>query len=228
MAILGISSATKIVSVGFCSEGDILAEMNVAGKQSFTEDLMAYIDETVKQADVKLSGIAAASGPGSYNGLRGGLSTAKTLAQTLSLPLIEVSTLEAIAYNLIDIEATICAVSDARRDEYNLAFFASSNNSVRRLTKDSLIHLDKIVELLSKVAGIIRLSGVTDDIYTAIKALNPDTQIKQMSQELSIAKGINVALIGEQLLKDGKTSDVLTLTPKYSVEPNIREFKGKG
>jgi len=225
MAILGISSATKTISVGLCDEGQILAELNISGKQAFTEDLIVYIDEVVRQAGKKLSAVSVASGPGSYNGLRGGLSTAKTIAQSLSIPLVEVSTLESIAYNLIDLEATICAITDAKREEFNAAFFTVSKKTLRRITKDSVMHSDKIVNLLSKVEGSLFLCGTTDAILAAIKAINPDTKIVEASNALSISKGSNVALIGEKLLNEGKTIDVMKAAPKYSVQPNIREFK---
>jgi len=78
MAILGISSATKILSVGICENSNTLAELIVSGKESFTEDLIVYIEKLIEQAKVKITGIAVASGPGSYNGLRGGMATAKT------------------------------------------------------------------------------------------------------------------------------------------------------
>lgn len=200
MAILGISSATKIISIGLAKDGMSLAELSVSGKSAFTEDLMVYIDEIIKQGGVSLSAISVASGPGSYNGLRGGLATAKTIAQTLSLPLIEVSTLEAIAYNLIDCDATIVSICDARKDEYNCALFTSLDKNLRRLTDDMVIKIDKLTDFLSKIQGKIYLCDS-----------NP--------------KGINVALIGERKLKEGKISDYLKLAPKYSVEPNIREFK---
>jgi len=86
------------------------------------------------------------------------------------------------------------------------------------------MRLDKIVELFSKVQGIIHLCGTTEDIYKSVKAVNPDTEIKSEGEKFSIAKGVNVALIGEGLLTEGKTADIMKLTPKYSVQPNIREY----
>jgi len=219
--ILGISSATKTISVGICEKGKILAEFSISGKQSFTEDIIVYIDQLIRQTEAKITGIAVASGPGSYSGLRGGMATAKTLAQVLEVPIVEISTLEAIAFNLINIDATIIAVSDARRDEYNLALFTSYKKELRRITQDMLMELKDITSLLSKIKGEIYVCGYNEEIE---KALN-QTGINFTTQNLSVPKGSNVAILGEALINKGITGNVMELAPKYSIAPNIREFK---
>lgn len=226
MAVLGISSATKVISVGISDKGKILAELAISEKQAFTEDLILYIDEIIKQTKASLSAIAVASGPGSYSGLRGGLATAKSIAQALNVPIIEVSTLDAIAYNLIDITGTIFVTTDARKDEFNAALFACRTLSpFTRLTDDMLMKIEKILEFLSNIKGELYLCDLTQELYPALIAINPSTKIKPVAAQSTWPKGSNVALIGEKLLQEGKKSDIMKLAPKYSVEPNIREFK---
>lgn len=140
MKILGISSATNTISVGLIDEDKILAELTFSGKEAFTEDLIVYIKKIIDETGVKPDVIAVTEGPGSYSGLRGGLATAKTLAQVLNLPVVGVSTLEAIAYNHIDSEGAFAAATHAKRDEYNFALFASDKNkTLKRLTRDLVI-----------------------------------------------------------------------------------------
>lgn len=199
MAVLGLCSATRTISVGLVHNGQVLSSLSVSGKEAFTEDLVTYIDRIVKEANVGISAVAVASGPGSYNGLRGGIATAKTLAQSLSLPIIEVGTLEAVAYGAICKQGIIIAQTDARRDEYNFALFASDGKELKRLTRDLVLKEEKISALLSKIKGEIHIAE-------------------------PLELGANTALLGERLLKEGKTSDLMKITPKYSVEPKIREF----
>lgn len=226
MAVLGISSATKVISVGICNNGKVLADLTISEKQAFTEDLILYIDELTKQVKADLSAIAVASGPGSYSGLRGGLATAKSLAQALLMPIIEVSTLEAIVYNLIDITGTIFVTTDARKDEFNTALFACGTPSpFTRLTADMLMKVEKILEFLSNIKGELYLCDLTQELYPVLIAINPGTKIKPVAAQSTWPKGSNVALIGEKLLQEGKKSDIMKLAPKYSVEPNIKEFK---
>lgn len=225
MAILGISSASKVTSVGLADNSKLLAELTISCKASFTEDLVAYIDKIVNEANVGLSAVAVASGPGSYNGLRGSLSVAKTIAQVKSIPIIEVSTLEAVAYNLIDIEGTIFVATDARKDEYNAALFSVSNRTLRRLTKDMVLRAEKIKAFLSKIEGKLYVCDSTSELADLISSKGLKTELKLVSFNHSSPKGINVALLGEVLLNQGITSDPLKLAPKYSVDPKLREYK---
>lgn len=225
MAVLGISSATKMISVGLAEEGKILAEISISGKEAFTEDLMVYIDKLVKESGKKFQGIAVTQGPGAYSGLRGGLATAKTLSQALDLPLLGVSTLEAVACNLLDITCTLAAITDARGDEFNFALFTSHDGNISRLTADLVLSSERIVDLLSQVKGTLYLAGQTGGIYAKLRSVNPDTGVIEKTN--SFARGGLVAILGEKLIAEGKEEDPLKLMPKYSHQPNIREWKKK-
>ena len=205
MAFLGISSATNVISVGLVEKGNILSEITVADKQAFTEDLLVYIDKIVGAIhESPLRGISVVQGPGAYSGLRGGLAVAKTLAQTKELPLIGVSTLEAIAYNLIDCEGTIAVTTDARRSEYNFALFTVKDRNLQRLTDDLVLDSEKIENIFSQVNG---------------KLIQPDAIH-------SYARGGVVARLGEQkFAESGISEDIFKMVPKYSHKPNLREWK---
>lgn len=162
MKTLGISSATKAISVGLVDGEKILAELTFSGKEAFTEDLIVYIKKIIGESGIKPECIAVTEGPGAYSGLRGGLATAKTLAQVLKLPVVGISTLEAIAYNMIDCDGTIAAVTHAKSEEYNFALFGIKNRKMKRLTEDMLVPKEKIEKLANvKICdGIPRGSSV--------------------------------------------------------------------
>ena len=197
MKVLGISTATKIVSFGLIDDDKVLAEASVASIHS--EKILLYVKEAGVTPE-QIEGVAVAGGPGSYSGLRGGLATAKSLAQTLNIPLVGISTLEAIAYNIIDAYGTIAVILPARRDENNFALFSASDGKLKRLTSDMVLNSDKIKEKLDQVQG--ELYKITDKHPT----------------------GTSVAQLGLIRLKNGETENPLTLTPSYSYQPNIREF----
>jgi tRNA threonylcarbamoyladenosine biosynthesis protein TsaB len=225
MAILGISSATKTISVGLVKEQKILAELTLAGQEAFTEDLILYIDKLITESKAKLEGIAAVVGPGAYSGLRGGLATAKTLAQTLNLRIAPVSTLEAIAYNLLDQQGTLVALTSATREDYNVALFTACQGKVSRLTEDLVLSAPRLIELLSAVTGTLYLVGQTEEIYAKVQAAHPETRIICAHPQSSHPRGGLVALIGEKLIAKGETLSPFEILPKYSHQPNIREFK---
>ena len=200
MPILGISSATKIVSIGLIDEDKVLVESTVSDIRA--ERIIFYAKEAGIEPK-QIEGVAVAVGPGSYSGLRGGLATAKTLAQVLNIPLVGIPTLEAIAYNLIDREGTIAVVLDAKRDEYNFALFSASGGVLKRLTDDLVLKMDQIKAKVSEISGEVHLAeGKNSHPY-----------------------GINVAKLGLLKIKSGEISDPLKLVPQYSHQPNIREYK---
>lgn len=217
MAILGISSATKIMSVGLVDDGRLLAETTVADLRA--EKIMFYVKEAGITPD-QIKGMVVAAGPGSYSGLRGGLAAAKALAQTLSVPLAGVSTLEAIAYNLVEVQGTMAVVLDAKAADYNFALFGVDKGVLRRLTDDLVLNLDKIVEKLSAVKGPIHLAGNLSKIRPRLKGDNFLFAEEAHGQPY----GINVARLGELKIRAGQTEDILKLVPNYSHKPNIREY----
>jgi len=218
MRILGISSATKVISIGLVDEDRVLAESTVADIRA--EKVMQYVKEAGIGPD-QIEGVAVAQGPGSYSGLRGGLAAAKTLALSLEVPLAGVSTLAAIAYNLVDIEGAMAVVLDAKADEHNFALFGAHQGKLRRLTDDLVLQIDKMADKLSKISGEIHLAGRVEGIRGKVKGGN-----FHFADDIhSHPYGINVARLGLLKIKAGETADPLKLTPQYSHKPNIREFR---
>ena len=218
MRILGISSATKVISIGLVDEDKVLVETTVSDMHA--EKVMFYVKEAGIEPK-QIEGLAVAVGPGSYSGLRGGLSTAKSLAQTLNVPLAGVSTLEAIAYNLVNIEGSMAVILDAKSDEYNFALFGAHKGKLQRLTDDIVLKFDKIVDKLSRISGEMHLIGNIREIRGKIRG----NQGFHFAEDIhSHPYGINVARLGSLKIMAGEVSDPLRLTPRYSHKPNIREF----
>lgn len=200
MLVLGISSATKIISIGLVDEDRILVDKTVPDIHA--ELVIHYI----KKARIKpeqIDGVAVAVGPGSYSGLRGGLATAKTLAQTLNIPLVGVSTLEAIAYNMIKKEGTVVVILDAKSDDFNFALFLAMEGKLERQTADMVLKLNEIKERIPKIKG----------------------EVYQLNGNKAHPLGVNVARLGLLRIKADQTDDPLKLVPAYSHKPNIREYK---
>lgn len=222
MRILGLSGATKVISIGLIDEDKLLVETTVSDIHS--EKIMFYVREAgIEPAQIE--GIAVASGPGSYSGLRGSLAAAKSIAQTINVPLVGVSTLEAIAYNLVEIEGTIAVVQDARADEYNFALFGAAGGKLKRLTDDLVLKLDVLAERISRISGEICLVGNIREIRE-YQGILGKINLHFAEDIHSHPLGVNVARLGLMKIKAGETDDPLTLVPQYSHQPNIREFAG--
>ena len=135
MIILNIETATTNCSVSLSKDGKtIVIKEDYNNNYSHAERLHVYIDEVLKEANVALkdlSAIAISKGPGSYTGLRIGVSAAKGLCFALDKPLISISTLEALAHQVTCQEGVIVAMLDARRMEVYSAVFDSNHNKIR-------------------------------------------------------------------------------------------------
>jgi tRNA threonylcarbamoyladenosine biosynthesis protein TsaB len=133
--ILNIETSTTNCSVSLSQDGEtlVLKEDN-NNKYSHAERLHSYIDEVVKAAKVSLNDLDAISiskGPGSYTGLRIGVSTAKGLCFALDKPLVSISTLKILAYQVKINKGVVVSMLDARRMEVYSAVFNSDYQRVR-------------------------------------------------------------------------------------------------
>lgn len=160
--ILGLDSSA--ISAG-CAlvEGDkIVAEQFLNTRHTHSETLLPMISGMLKSAGVELSDvdkIAVSAGPGSFTGLRIGISTAKGLADAAHKLCVSVSTLEAIAYNFVRIDGIICACMDARCKQVYNALFKSENGVITRLCEDRAISAADLSAELANLDSKVILAG---------------------------------------------------------------------
>ena len=137
--ILGIETSTKICSVAISDGQKLLALKEEGGEYSHAEKLNGFIEEVVQQAGITLKDIdvlAVSKGPGSYTGLRIGVSTAKGLCYALDKPLIAVDTLQAMALKMVAEDSTadlFVPMLDARRMEVYVSIYDTSNQSTEAI-----------------------------------------------------------------------------------------------
>ena len=140
--ILNIETATTNCSVSLSKEGiPFILKEDYDKNYSHAERLHVYIDEVLKKSNIganQLDAIAISKGPGSYTGLRIGVSAAKGLCFALNKPLISVSTLEALAHQIKECDGVIVAMLDARRMEVYSAIFDSNYNQIRETQAEIL------------------------------------------------------------------------------------------
>ena len=139
--ILNLETATTVCSVSLAKDGVLLALKEINGDYSHAENLTLFIEDVLQHANIKLKdvdAIAVSKGPGSYTGLRIGVSTAKGLCYSIDKPLIAINTLEHMAfsysYNLFHFtpppKTLYCPMIDARRMEVYCALYDKDNNCV--------------------------------------------------------------------------------------------------
>ncbi|RLD61376.1 MAG: tRNA (adenosine(37)-N6)-threonylcarbamoyltransferase complex dimerization subunit type 1 TsaB [Bacteroidetes bacterium] len=159
--ILCIETATVACSVALTSNGNVLSKKETTEKNAHSAKLTLFIDEILKENNIEytdLDAIAISKGPGSYTGLRIGVSTAKGLCYALDLPLISINTLQSLAYGMSgvypmgEIEGkgfVFCPMLDARRMEVYAALYNSGLEEIRE-TKAEIIEAASYSEFLEQ------------------------------------------------------------------------------
>ncbi len=138
MLVLGIETSTPQASVAIGSEQGLVASALVSRGASYNEFLLPAVHFCLDQAGIGYRNIGAVAvdvGPGLFAGMRVGVATAKALAQALSVPIIGITSLDLLAYDVRYASKTICAVLDARRKEVFCAFYRSSPGGVQRMSE---------------------------------------------------------------------------------------------
>jgi|TARA_B110000503_G_C7154005_1_gene416451 tRNA threonylcarbamoyladenosine biosynthesis protein TsaB len=152
--LLAIETATKICSVGLFKDGELLLLKEENGDYSHAENLADFTNQLLVKSklDVKdLSAVVVSKGPGSYTGLRIGVSFAKGLCYALKIPLISIDTLHAIALGWVQSGSPevdlICPMIDARRMEVYSAIYNSNLQSLKSISAD-IIEVNSYSELI--------------------------------------------------------------------------------
>ena len=167
MKILALDSTAVAASVALCEDGKLLGEYTIQNGNTHSETLLPMVESLLDHFEMTVQDVdlfAVSSGPGSFTGVRIGVATVKGLAFAGGKPCIGVSTLEALAYNLVDFEGLICPVMNARRKQVYTALFRSKNGELERLWTDRAIAISELDEQLSEYAEPVRLSGDGYDI----------------------------------------------------------------
>ena len=219
MKILGIDTSGYINAIGVVSDGKILADCSFDARTDSLEQIVDNIDNTLKGAGLTLDdieGIGVGLGPGSWTGIRVGVTTGKMLAFGTAKPVAGISTLEALAYSVRDKAAHIISVIYAGTGDNVYAAFYQSAANVLQISGD--FYYGNIEELLQKITepGVLVISGKEfGDIageYEVITA-KPD--------------GAVVALLAEKRLHRGDADDTLSLTPLYLKESTAKAYVNK-
>ncbi len=156
MKILAIETATLMGGVALTSEDGLLAELRVSVKTTHSEQLMALVDRVLKSSETALREIdafAVSIGPGSFTGLRIGLSTVKGFSVITGKPVLPVSTLEALAYQIPFSNHPLCPILDARKGElYTALFRFKESQKIQRLWEDQVRSPSALAEQISHPA----------------------------------------------------------------------------
>ncbi|MBD9218278.1 MAG: tRNA (adenosine(37)-N6)-threonylcarbamoyltransferase complex dimerization subunit type 1 TsaB [Clostridiales bacterium] len=217
MKTLALETSAKSVSVAVTENGTLLAQAYQDRGLTHSVTLMPLLDGMLKTAGLTLDDmdiIAVAQGPGSFTGIRIGVSAAKGLAWAKALPCCGVSTLEAMAYGVTDFEGVVVGAMDARRQQVYNALFRTENGCVTRLCADRAVAMELVAE---ELAAIPEPKLIVGDgavlLYDFLQKAGIGCRLTSPLHRQQSAAG--VALAAEHLAAQGLTCSAQELQPVY-------------
>lgn len=208
MLLLSVDSSAVTASAALTENGRIIKSELINKGLTHSETLLPLIEKVMDGYDYKnLDAIAVTAGPGSFTGVRIGVSTVKGIAFPYNIPCISVSALEAIAYNFIDENAVICAVMDARRMQFYNAVFKAENGVVTRLCEDRAISLE---DLRKDIEGYDKVIIAGDGAKLCCNNINLENTVLA-DEENRWQNGVGTALAAA----NKNTVNAETLVPVY-------------
>ncbi len=232
MRILAIDTSTMLGGIAIMDESGLIAESRLNVKSTHSERLMTEIEHCLRQSGLSIPDIdvfAVATGPGSFTGLRIGLSTVKGFSYATGKPIVSVPTLEALAWNFPYSRYPVCTMLDARKKEVYAALFAWENNCLTKIINEASVNPEEFMRryLLPANYQKIIFAGEGTIIYKdeIIRAMGEKAVFAPY--EKTVPSPANVAAIGLKKALLNEFSDPISLTPIY-IRKSEAEVKWKG
>ena len=222
---LAIDTSTDNAGLAIVEGGQVIAELNWCCKRNHSVELMPRLERLLQQAKLELqsaSGIIVARGPGSFNGLRVGVSTAKGLAFSLNVPLAGISTLEAAAWQHSASGLPVCPVFNAGRGEVAAAVYRQKDGQWQLLLEN---HITSIEELCRKIkVKTIFCGEAAAAVFNRIKEKLGQKAIIA-SPAARLRRAAFLAELGIMRLEAGDCDNPASLQPIYLRQPPITSPK---
>lgn len=218
MKVLAVETSAKVSSVALCDENGLIAEFITNHKLTHSEQLLPMVDSVLKSVSQKIDEIdlfAVAQGPGSFTGIRIGITTVKGFAYALKKPIVTVNSLEALAYNVSIETHLVCSMLDARNNQVFCGIFRASAGEYRLV--GNYMALD-ILELVQRIKdGNIATAFVGDAVD-----LHKDIIQRELGQLAYFPSSLNshqraysVGYLGILKFKKGLVTDSINAEPFY-------------
>ncbi len=222
MKIIAIDSSGITASVAVMDEDITIAEYTVNHKKTHSQTLLPMLEEICKMTEQELSsfdGIAVSKGPGSFTGLRIGSATAKGLGLALNLPIAEVMTTDALAFNMFGTDRIVCPLMDARREQVYTGLYRftgeGDNYHMETLLEASALPVEEILEKINTLGRKTVFVGDGVPVYfEKIKTLAKVDYIFA-PQGKNRQSASSVGSLGLLMMKEGKTVTAAEHVPEY-------------
>lgn len=234
MKILALECSAGPASVAIVEDNKIIGSSFINVKLTHSQTLLPMVSDLLKASRLDIGdieGIAIAAGPGSFTGIRIGISAAKGIAAANKLPCVPVSTLGAMAELFRGQSGIICAVMDARCNQVYNALFEVEGDTVSRICEDRALMCDELkeeIKLLASKDKPVIVCGDGADLF--LKFTEGIKNIVPAPSHLKFQNAVGVAMCGAKALLNGEGISPEKLLPVYlrlpQAERELKEKKG--
>ena len=218
MKILAIDSSGLVAAVAVVEDDNMLAEYTVNYKKTHSQTLLPMLGEIAKMIELDLKtidAVAVAAGPGSFTGLRIGSATAKGLGLALDKPLVEIPTLEGLAYNLCGTDKLVCPMMDARRSQVYTGIYRFQKDELEILEGQMAIPVQELTEKINAIGQEVIFLGDGVPVYRDILQENVKVPYHFAPAHMNKQRAGAVACLALKRLAEGKTVSAREHRPDY-------------
>lgn len=218
MKILAVDSSGLVASVAVVMDDNLLGEFTMNYKKTHSQTLLPMLDELADMIELDLNtldAIAVAGGPGSFTGLRIGSATVKGLALALDKPVIQIPTVDALAYNLCGHRDLVCPLMDARRNQTYTGLYQFDGNQMQVIKEQCAVEISAIVAEINNIGKPVVFLGDGVAVFRDYIAEHGTIGYTFAPAHLNKQRAGAVAALAEEYYKQGKIMDAAEHKPEY-------------
>ena len=231
MRILAIDSSSLVATVAVVTDDVLTAEYTINFKKTHSQTLLPMIDEVSRMIELDMEtvdAIAIAGGPGSYTGLRIGSATAKGFGLALNKPIINVPTMDALAYNLFSSQYIVCPIMDARRQQVYTGIYRFNGTEMEIIKSQCIMMIQDLIYELDKIGRPVMFAGDAIPVDKEIIDSTMATEHHYAPVSMNRPKASSLAALASLYYKDGKVEMAQEHKPEYlRLSQAERELKEK-
>lgn len=218
MKILAVDSSGLVASVAVVMDDNLLGEFTMNYKKTHSQTLLPMLDELADMIELDLNtldAIAVAGGPGSFTGLRIGSATVKGLALALDKPVIQIPTVDALAYNLCGHRDLVCPLMDARRNQTYTGLYQFDGNQMQVIKEQCAVEIAAIIAEINNIGKPVVFLGDGVAVFRDYIAEHCKIDYTFAPAHLNKQRAGAVAALAEEYYKQGKIMDAAEHKPEY-------------
>lgn len=234
MLILAVDCATPVAGIALSDGEKIMAEYSLNSKRPHSENFMPMIDKCLQDCSCSLrdlDAIAITSGPGSFTGIRIGMATVKGLSLGSGVPIIAISTLEALAFNLVLSDYLVCPVLNARKNEIYTAAYDVQGTEPKILWGPAAcppqVMAEAVNDLAAQRPGVVLL-GDGYQPYQEMFHTILGSRLVEVPLHFMLPRASSIAVLAMVRLKQGEIENVHAIRPFYIRLSEAEYQLGKG